>query len=86
MTMKMMIPLAILKLSKDLFGCTFRELEQIDSELNTCGVNVQDWTPSANILVKDVHETVDNAEEDDAEQINLHIQTISIPMTNPHLR
>ena len=76
------IPLAVLKLSKELFGCSFRELENIDSELNTCDIN-KDWTQSANILMEDVVET--SADEEDEEQANQDIQTISIPMAYSHL-
>ena len=38
------VPLAILKLSNDLFGCDFRELKRIDREVKTCDENVRDWT------------------------------------------
>ncbi|XP_062566571.1 tigger transposable element-derived protein 4-like [Saccostrea cucullata] len=62
------IPLAVLKLSMDLFGCEFNELKEIDETLATCDNAEIDWTKPAHDLLSDINEqgeTDDESEEED---------------------
>ncbi|XP_053388206.1 tigger transposable element-derived protein 6-like [Mercenaria mercenaria] len=43
-------PLAVLKLSSELFGCEFKELLDIDNQFSTCDNNLQDWDRPTEIL------------------------------------
>lgn len=46
------IPLAVLKQSKNLFGCEFHELVNLDNGVNTCDESEKNWDLPASELLK----------------------------------
>ena len=60
------IPLALLKASRDVFGCELKNCGDIDCSVQTCDDNVVDWNKSAKeILKEEVGEDGDGNEEED---------------------
>ncbi|XP_060577655.1 tigger transposable element-derived protein 6-like [Ruditapes philippinarum] len=64
------IPLSVIKISYDLFGCSFSDLVKIDDNVNTCDSQNIDWDKNANDLVKDLFKNEENKtdEDDDGEE------------------
>ncbi|KAG1681435.1 Tigger transposable element-derived protein 4 [Nymphon striatum] len=81
------IPLAAVKLSLDLFGCSFRELSQIDKDLHTCDINSVDWNSQANeILANLVSDNCVNEDDSDDEDdiVSLNTESNCITMNEAH--
>ena len=61
------VPLAAVKLSRELFGCEFRELVDIDSTVCTCDSDMKDWEGrSASELLEEL-EGKDDCEDEQEE-------------------
>lgn len=64
------LPLAVFKRSRDIFGCDFSELPDIDKALLTCNVDQRDWDQSAaDLLKEDQLSDADDADNEDAASI-----------------
>jgi hypothetical protein len=61
-------PLAVLKLSAELFGCEFKELLEIDRRFPTCDNNLQNWDKPANEILKDLNTCSSQECDSDPEQ------------------
>ncbi|KAK3104668.1 hypothetical protein FSP39_007460 [Pinctada imbricata] len=75
------IPLAALKKTKDIFGCEFNELVDIDSNVHTCNTEVLDWGKSACEILNTIDASCtlsdDSDDEDSSEVDSLGICSIS---------
>lgn len=77
------IPLAVLKLSYDLFGCPFQNLTEIDATTHTCDTNTIDWEQPASILLKELNcqKNDENSESgsDDETEVDVcdHVPSLS---------
>jgi hypothetical protein len=60
------VPLAVLQLSRDIFGCEFKELVQIDANMKTCA-DGQDWDKCTLDIIKDISEEKEEEVEEDTE-------------------
>jgi hypothetical protein len=60
------VPLAAEKLSKDLFGCDYKDLADLDCNVATCDTDTCDWTQPASELLKQVRE-LDAVDQCDSE-------------------
>ncbi|XP_069105391.1 tigger transposable element-derived protein 4-like [Argopecten irradians] len=61
------VPLAAMKLSRELFDCEFRELVHIDNELCTCDTETTDWSKPASELLKDFSHDDHRSDTSDSE-------------------
>lgn len=63
------VPLKVVSMARQLFGCDFQELVQLDQHMSTCDQNVRDWSKSANELLADLDgpSLSDNDEDTDVE-------------------
>jgi len=73
------IPLAVLKLSYDLFGCSFCDLVTIDDHIQTCDTNTTDWNkPALELLGEFNKDCCENESDEDADD-NDHLNSTSVP-------
>lgn len=64
------VPLAVLKLSLDLFGCTFDDLIQVDKSVRTCDTDLVDWdnTPVADLIRQVSNDPVSGSDSETEDQ------------------
>ena len=81
------VPLQVLKLSKELFGCDFKDLKDIDAELQSRDDNVINFDMPANELLETLRgQNVDDGDDDDDDDddtdcVETH-QKISVSQAN----
>lgn len=63
------VPLSVLKLSKELFGCEFSELANIERNIPTCDTNQIDWDRHATELLNLDDKSDDDDENSDSETV-----------------
>jgi len=59
------IPLNVVKMARDMFGCEFKELVEIDNKLSVCDEQVKDWETNAQALLKETSNDVDDNDDSD---------------------
>lgn len=59
------IPLNVVKMARDMFGCKFKELVEIDNKLSVCDEQVKDWETNAQEILKETSNDVDDNDDDD---------------------
>uniref|UniRef100_A0A8W8I2G5 HTH CENPB-type domain-containing protein n=1 Tax=Magallana gigas TaxID=29159 RepID=A0A8W8I2G5_MAGGI len=63
------VPLAVLQLSRELFGCEFRELVKMDADMETCDNQERDWDKPASEIIEEMNEKEDeDYEEEESEE------------------
>lgn len=62
------IPLSVLKLSNELFGCDFSDLMQLDQEINICDTNTIDWNVSAQQILNMEKESDEDISDDPGDE------------------
>ena len=73
------IPLAVLKPSYDLFGCSFCDLVTIDDHIQTCDTNTTDWNKPALELLGELNKDYYENESDEDTDDNDHLNSTSVP-------
>lgn len=70
------VPLAVLKLSLDLFGCTFDDLIQVDESVRTCDMDLVDWdnTPVADLIHQVSNDPVGGSDSETEDQSSTYTQ------------
>ncbi|XP_060603677.1 uncharacterized protein LOC132756591 [Ruditapes philippinarum] len=59
------VPLSALKMSYEIFGCSFNDLLQIDNQLHTCDTEIINWDkPVCDILTQINEENSDDSEDE----------------------
>lgn len=63
------VPLAVLQLSRELFGCEFLELVKMDANIKTCDNQERDWDKPASEIIQEINEKEDeDYEEEESEE------------------
>lgn len=63
------VPLAVLQLSRELFGCEFLELVKMDANIETCDNQERDWDKPASEIIEEINEKEDeDYEEEESEE------------------
>jgi hypothetical protein len=75
------IPLILVKLSRELYGCAFQESHNLDSALKTSDEQTLDWDLPANELIRVRPETDDEDEEDVVDASNENEPVCIVPLT-----
>jgi hypothetical protein len=59
------VPLIVLQMANDLFGISYKNLVEIDSELRTCDNDKTDWTQNAQDILFNKNDIEERSDEDD---------------------
>lgn len=59
------VPLAVLQLSRELFGCEYLELVKMDANMETCDNQERDWDKPASERIEEMNEKEDEDYQDD---------------------
>ncbi|XP_061166736.1 tigger transposable element-derived protein 4-like [Saccostrea echinata] len=59
------VPLAVLQLSREIFGCEFLELTRIDACVETCDNREQDWDKPASEIIEEMNEEEEEEQEEE---------------------
>ena len=59
------VPLIVLQMANDLFGISYKNLVEIDSELSTCDTDKTDWTQNAPDILFNKNDIEESSDEDD---------------------
>ncbi|XP_052696591.1 tigger transposable element-derived protein 4-like [Crassostrea angulata] len=63
------VPLAVLQLPRELFGCEFRELVKMDADMEACDNQERDWDKPASEIIEEMNEKEDeDYEEEESEE------------------
>jgi len=70
------IPLAAIKFSREIFGCEFQELVEIDKNVCTCDTSLIDWEKPGSDLLQNIQCDSDDSDGDDdtANEKDVHVQ------------
>jgi hypothetical protein len=69
-------PLRVVQMSRDLFGCEFKELCQIDEKVKTCSEEMTNWDLSAVDILKGTPDDDDDDDIDNESEANEDSESI----------
>ncbi|KAK3107355.1 hypothetical protein FSP39_012591 [Pinctada imbricata] len=64
------VPLQVIKLSRELFGCDFKDLPSLDANVYTFNTETTNWDQGAKLILDAIHEETDSNMDDDDDDEN----------------